>query len=135
MSRSYGPAKGHGNGKPRAAPLNGQNSAARPRDGKGKFMAAKMRGWRETHPEWAEKPTGPSKKAIRDYISSGIPDVIDKAFTLAMDDMAPKHFDAIKMLTEQHLGRPAQAVEVSGAEGGPLQVQIVRFGATDQDPE
>lgn len=122
MTESKGPAKGAGTPTPKAAPFTKVTGAAA-----GK-VSQRMRAWRKEHPEWQDKPTGPSKKDIRDYIGSGIPDVIDKAFEIAADDASTKQFDAIKMLTEQAIGRPAQAIEVGGVDGKPFSIEIVKFG-------
>ena len=117
-----GPAKGAGNGNPKAPPVNGSNSRNTPRESDGKFVAAKLRKWREEHPSWQERPAGPSKKELREYVAGAMPDVIDKAIEIALDDNQPKQFEAIKMLTEQHLGKPSQALEIGGADGGPLKI-------------
>lgn len=122
MGTSKGPAKGASTAKPKAAPFNSETGKA------ARAIATKMRKWRQAHPEWADKPTGPSKKDIRDYIGSGIPDVIDKAFDIALDDAHPKQFEAVKALTEQAIGRPAQAVEIGGTDGAPFRIEIVKFG-------
>jgi hypothetical protein len=123
-SPAKGPGKGPGNGN--AKKTFGKDVDPKAAQAKATGVRAKMREWRKAHPEWQGNPAAVSKKELRDYIASGIPDVIDKAFEVALDDKAPKQFEAIKMLTEQHLGRPAQAVEVSGKDGGGI-VSEVRY--------
>ena len=117
-----GPGKGPGNGNPAKPFGTGQDAKAASELG----VKARMRKWREEHPEGVAKPGTVSKKQLRDYMASGMPDVIDKAFEVALDDKAPKQFDAIKMLTEQHLGRPMQAVELSGKDGGDVNIGVIR---------
>jgi hypothetical protein len=113
MAKGHGgPAKGTGSTKPRHANFK-PGAEAKAANAASQTVKQKLRAWREAHPDWEARPAGPSKKEIRDYIASAIPDVIDKAVQIALDDRAPKQFEAVNALMQQHLGRPSQAVDLT----------------------
>lgn len=117
---AFNPPKGAGKGPGNNAshrPLDTSPEKQRERSQKGKLIQAKMRAWREAHPEWQPAPEMVSRKQIRDYILSKVPDAIDKAETIAHDDHHPKQAEAIKLLVEHGIGRPPQDIEakVTGA--------------------
>ena len=84
--------------------------------------------WHATHPEYNGLSLSP--KQVREYILSGLPPVIDKAFEIAHDDNHPRQMDAIKMLQEQ-AGKPAQ--EVTGKDGGAIFTEVRYTWATKAD--
>ena len=86
----------------------------------------------------------------------GIPNKATKEAKLALEDLAKGHaeaalqalvsvatggeFEAARVsaavaILDRGYGKPRQAVEHAGPDGGALQIQIVRFGGTDPDSQ
>ena len=123
MAEGKGPAKGAGRVIPRK-PFTKENAAEM--SAKGVAMRQKFRQWRKEHPEWQEKPGQLSKKDVRDYLNGSTLDAVDAAVQIALDPKHPRSFDAQKFIIEQKIGRAVQAVELTGKDGGPVEVNDAR---------
>lgn len=122
-----GPAKGPGNGKPRAAPLDTSADKQRERRASHGFLREKMRKWREEHPEY-EPPEGQMSRAeAAEYVRSNFPPAIDEVFRRFYD--TPSDAAAASLynaLRETGYGKDRQSLELSGPDGGPMKVEEIR---------
>lgn len=88
------------------------------------FLRAKNRAWHEMHPEWEGKGERLSPKALKDYIRSRVPDLIDETIDIALDPKHPRQMDALKTMLEQGIGKPTQPMEHTDGDGKPLALQV-----------
>lgn len=55
-------------------------------------------------------------------------EVLDTLETVLLDSHHPAYVGALKWCAEHGYGKPRESVEITGAGGGPVQVQVWRFG-------
>ena len=137
-----GPAKGEGSKKPRGAAFTSDNAremqmraAAKMRENIS-ARQAEIEQWHRDNPGFENAVLSP--KQVRDYIRRDIQVDIDKAKEIASDNKNPRQLDAIKFLTEHGIGKPKETIELSGEDGGPVQIQEIRrviVNPGDKDPE
>lgn len=120
-----GPGKGPGN-ESAAKPFGtAQDAKAASDKGVAERVTARerMRLWREEHPEWQAKPGAVSKKDLREYFNGIAPDAIDRIDAIVQDPEHAKHAEVILKVVEHALGRPTQAVELSGPDGDAVELK------------
>lgn len=80
--------------------------------------------WSASNPNAEKKPGTLSKKQINDVMLEGTPDALQAVRDVMTNDKHPKQIEAAKIWIEHAIGRPMQAVELSGKDGGPIESQI-----------
>lgn len=64
-------------------------------------------------------------KQIREALAKSLPDRITRLIALADCSDLKVSLEASKYLVDRSLGKPSQAVEMSGPEGKPVRTEIV----------
>ena len=123
-----GPAKGEGRGGKRVnnwtaeeAKAMSQKAVAARRDRAEATREARAK-WNAEHPEFGGCM---SDKQITDYMRLGAGPILDKLEAIALDDEHPKQAEVGLKWIEQIKGKPKQAVELSGPDGKPVQIDAV----------
>ena len=120
-----GPGKGPGNGSAPAKPFGSPDNDASAAGKLSGHVRRQMRDWRKEHPEWENKSSLPSTKQIRDYVMGLAPDAVDVLGNILHDAAHPKQAEVALALLQHAIGRPAQAVELSGKDGAPIEIEAL----------
>lgn len=90
-------------------------------------------------PDWLKKKCADllDKNKLVDFLARVAngdetePHIVRSGGDVSIEESAPSIHDrlrAVEMLLDRAYGKPAQAVELGGAGGGPLTIQIVNYG-------
>lgn len=129
MAGSGIPARGPGNGSPKAAPFTSETAKEAAK--KSGFVRAKMADWRKENPG-APLTMMERDRLHREALREAMPEVLDAMLEVAKDNTHPDFKIIAPMLTKQDMGNPKQGVEMAGKDGAALVVQVVKF--TEDDP-
>lgn len=117
MAGSGIPARGLGNGSPKAPPFNSETG--REAGIKSQYVQQKMREWRKANPD-APLTMKERDRLHREVLRERMPEVLDAAIEVAKDNTHPDFKILAPFLIKQDMGNPKQAVEMSGRDGEPL---------------
>lgn len=123
-----GPGKGPGNGSAAKPFGTAQDAKVASEKGVAERITARerMRRWTEAHPDAEKKPETLSRKAIRFMLEDGAPDALQRLHDEMTDPTSPKGVEAAKHWLDHTIGKPMQGVELSGPEGGEIQIGVIR---------
>ena len=122
MAGSGIPARGPGNGSPKAPPFTSET--AREQGAKGNFVQEKMRRWRKANPG-APLTMMERDRLHREALRERIPEVLDAALDVATDNTHPDFKILAPMLIKQDMGNPKQQTEITGKDGEAIEVNDV----------
>ncbi len=111
------PGKGNGNPIKQFGPDNDPHVASK----KGVFVRKKMAEWRKNNPD-APLTDSERKRMIKSILREGTPDALNALHDVILDPEHKDHVTAAKTWVEHDIGRPMQAVELTGENGGAVQL-------------